>query len=50
MVPQFGISADVKAYEILCSTFPGEKIVGIDCSTIAREGGVLNCITWSFLK
>ncbi|MBI5916321.1 MAG: agmatine deiminase family protein [Bacteroidetes bacterium] len=47
VVPTFGMSEDdlvVKQFEQL---FSGQTIVTIDSREIAKEGGVLNCITWN---
>ncbi len=48
--PIFNQSEDEKAIEVIGSAFPGSNIVKIDCSELAKEGGVLNCISWNILK
>ncbi len=46
-VPQFNFKEDKLAEHFLSETFPKSKIVPILCNEIAREGGILNCITWN---
>ena len=49
--PQFGIDEDQPALEKFKTVFPEYASKGqietIDASTIIRDGGVLNCITWA---
>jgi len=49
-VPQFGFKQDELANKFLSTTFPKSKIVPLLCNEIAKEGGVLNCISWNILK
>jgi agmatine deiminase len=47
LVPIFNRKEDgivVKLYE---RTFPGKSVRTIDCNEIARDGGLLNCISWN---
>lgn len=46
-LPIFGISQDEFAYRLFDELFPGNQIVPIPSTEIARRGGVLNCITWN---
>ena len=49
-VPQFKFAEDDKAMKKLKSLFPKSKIVPVLSNEIAREGGVLNCISWNIKK
>jgi agmatine deiminase len=51
-VPQYGIKADDKAIEILKECFKGrgKKFIPVLSDQIAREGGVLNCISWNIME
>lgn len=49
-VPVFGIVEDELALKTVAETFLGKKIVPINCSELAKEGGVLNCISWNILR
>jgi agmatine deiminase len=50
--PQFKINEDGKALQKIQELYPEPKYVveTIDSNLIAREGGVLNCITWNIYK
>ena len=47
IVPTFKRNEDNKAVKILEQVFKGQTIVTIDSNEIAKEGGILNCITWN---
>lgn len=40
---------DDKAIRILEQVFSGKTIATVDSNEIAKEGGILNCITWKIL-
>ncbi len=44
--PQFGINEDQQALTQIQDYFPTKKIIPLNCTDIAKEGGVLNCISW----
>lgn len=47
-VPQFGIQEDSQALEQLGGFYPGYEIIPIfGCESLAKDGGVLNCVTWN---
>lgn len=46
--PKFEIAEDDLAYRKIQEYFPLKKVVQLDCREIAEEGGVLNCISWTF--
>ena len=46
ILPKYGIEEDDAALEKIQELFPGFIIRTLDCNSIAKEGGVLNCITW----
>ena len=48
-VPKFGIKEDDIAVKVLERIFEGQKIVQVDAIEIAKDGGVLNCITWNIM-
>lgn len=50
ILPFFGLKDDdiaLKAFERL---YPSRRIEVIDCNDIAKDGGVLNCISWAIFK
>ncbi len=47
IMPTFKSTFDDKAYKILEDIFKGKIIKTVESSKIAREGGVLNCISWN---
>ncbi len=46
-VPVYGLKEDNKAIAILKSVFTKEKIIQVKSNEIAKQGGVLNCISWN---
>ena len=50
IVPTFKSKSDDKAIKVLEKVFKGNTIVTVECSDLAEEGGLLNCITWNILK
>ncbi len=46
LVPQFGLKEDVMAIRISREIFIGCEVVAVNCKEIAKDGGVLNCISW----
>lgn len=41
---------DERAIKVLTDIFPKSKIIPVICNSIAKDGGVLNCISWNILK
>jgi agmatine deiminase len=50
IMPIFHLKTDDKAYNVFSECFNQQRIETIDCSEIARDGGVLNCISWNIKK
>lgn len=50
LVPTYNDPADFQALETIGKAFPGREIIGIDCSTLIRQGGSLHCVTMQFPK
>lgn len=50
IVPVFDLPSDKKAMEILTEVFRDKKVVALECSHLARTGGILNCISWNIRK
>ena len=48
VAPVYGTDHDRHRFRKLESVFPGLPIVPLDCTDLAREGGVLNCISASY--
>ncbi len=46
VLPVFNIDNDKKALELFKKIFKNYRILQIDCTEIAKAGGVLNCISW----
>ncbi len=47
ILPTFGIPSDESAFSTLERIVSGTKIIPMQCEALAREGGVLNCVTFS---
>jgi agmatine deiminase len=45
--PVFGLKEDEMALSIVSKVFPKDRIIPVDCNDIARDGGILHCITWN---
>ena len=50
IVPTFKSKEDDEAVRILEQVFKGQRIETVDSNEVAREGGILNCVTWNILK
>lgn len=50
IIPTFGIKEDDKVVRQFEQLFKGYTIATIDSNDIAKDGGVLNCITWNILQ
>jgi agmatine deiminase len=48
--PVYGNARDQAALDKLTALFPEVPVVPLDCTELAREGGVLNCITANFQR
>ena len=48
IVPVFGTNQDQIALSKLKALFPDVPVVSLDCTNLAREGGILNCVSASF--
>jgi agmatine deiminase len=47
VMPSYGREGDDLACRVIDDNTNDTKIVPLDCSGLAREGGVLNCVTWT---
>lgn len=47
ILPQFNIQKDIKVLNQFKDIFKNYKILPLDCTEIAKDGGVLNCISWT---
>jgi agmatine deiminase len=47
MLPVFGIKEDELVIRQFEKVFPGQRIVAIPSNEIAKDGGILNCISWN---
>jgi len=50
VIPTFNREEDEKTVKIFEEVFKGQIIRTLDSNEIAKEGGVLNCITWNIKK
>lgn len=50
LIPEYGIQEDEIAYSVMKNTFQNYNIRQINCNSIAAEGGVLNCMSWSLKR
>lgn len=48
VAPVYGADDDAAALQKLEAVFAGLPVVPIDCTDLAREGGVLNCVSASY--
>jgi agmatine deiminase len=47
VLPTFGIPEDDAATQVIHERARHQAVATIDCSDLAAEGGVLNCVTWT---
>jgi len=47
IIPTFGLPEDAMVLEQVQGLYPGISVRQIDCRELAKEGGVLNCVTWT---
>lgn len=50
IIPTFGKNEDEEAVKALEKVFAGQKTATVRSEEIARDGGILNCISWNILK
>jgi agmatine deiminase len=50
IMPTFNCKDDENAYKVFEKVFKGQTIVTVDSKEIAKDGGVLNCITWNIVE
>ena len=49
MVPSYGLPEDEDTCRSIRRGFPRSDVRLLDCRALAREGGVLNCVTWTIV-
>jgi|694.fasta_scaffold03634_21 agmatine deiminase len=49
-LPIYDLMEDKQVIEIFRKYFPKTKIIPVNCNDIAKEGGALNCISWTISK
>jgi agmatine deiminase len=49
IIPTFGIKEDDEVVKQFEQLFAGQTIAPIDANEIAKDGGILNCISWNIL-
>lgn len=47
LVPAYGLPEDKVAGDILAKLLPYCRVVSLSCRSLAEEGGVLNCVSWT---
>ncbi len=50
LVPAYGLPEDNVAGDILTNLLPHCRVAPLSCRTLAEEGGVLNCASWTIQK
>ncbi len=50
IVPSYGLAEDKNACNVLGAIFPRFSLEMLGCRVLGREGGVLNCCTWTTKK
>jgi agmatine deiminase len=48
LLPFYGTIKDAEAQSILQSVFPNREIIGINCSSLIKQGGSLHCLTMQY--
>ena len=49
ILPTFNHKLDEQAFKILCECFNQQKITTLESIDLAKQGGILNCISWNIL-
>lgn len=47
VLPSYGLPEDELARKIIADLLPTTDVCILDCAELSREGGVLNCATWT---
>ena len=47
LFPIFNKREDEEAFCVISKAFPDSTIFTINCKDLAKEGGILNCVSWS---
>lgn len=47
VIPEFGQKDDEEVQRLMATWMPNAKFESLRCEALAREGGVLNCVTWT---
>lgn len=47
LLPQFGLPEDRQAFAAFESFFSDAVVEKVDCRMLAKDGGVLNCVSWT---
>lgn len=48
LLPFYGTNKDHEAKDILHSVFPHREVIGINCSSLIKQGGSLHCVTMQY--
>lgn len=48
VMPAYGVSTDAEATAVIQNRLPSARIVSLDCTDLARRGGVLNCVAATY--
>lgn len=49
-VPVFNLNEDEEALRIIETCFPDQKVIPIESNDLAKDGGILNCISWNIRR
>ena len=50
IIPAFNKKEDEQTFKLFEELYKSNKIVSINSNDIAKDGGILNCITWNIVK
>ena len=50
IIPEFDQKEDQAVQRLMASWLPHTKLESLRCETLAGEGGVLNCVTWTIQR
>jgi agmatine deiminase len=49
IAPVFGIPKDIEAIETLKKCYPSHNVIAVDCAELSMEGGLMSCVTASYI-
>lgn len=50
VLPAFGLPEDAEALAAFQRLFPHSRVLSVEANEVAKQGGILNCVTWTMVK